>query len=277
MFISEQQIHHHLFHPGKQERPSIPEYCFTTLRITGKLLHMTTMVTHTEGPVWTFTTMQPPWQCGDPLLDTRDGQTYNTVQIGTQCWMAENLNIGTMIPGANNMANNSIIEKYCYDNNTANCNTYGGLYQWNEMMQYTTTPGVQGICPAGWHLPTDTEWTTLTDYVNNQPSYQCNSTSGWIAKALAAAILWNSSSGTCAPGNNLSLNNATGFSTLPGGLRSLDGTFNFLSFRAFYWTSTEKEYEPDYMWYYGMYYNGAFVFRDYGNETYGRSVHCVKD
>jgi hypothetical protein len=113
----------------------------------------------TEGPVWSFTTRA--WQCADPLVDIRDGQTYTTVQIGTQCWMKQNLNIGTVIPGANNMTNNSIIEKYCYNNSTANCTTYGGLYQWNEMMQYSITPGVQGICPASWHLPTDSELTII--------------------------------------------------------------------------------------------------------------------
>jgi uncharacterized protein (TIGR02145 family) len=63
--------------------------------------------------------------------------------------MAENLNIGTRIDGANNQANNGTIEKYCYSDNTSNCDTYGGLYQWDEAMQYVTTEGTQGICPSG--------------------------------------------------------------------------------------------------------------------------------
>ncbi|MCD4697445.1 MAG: hypothetical protein K8S16_14520, partial [Bacteroidales bacterium] len=120
----------------------------------------------TEGPVWSITTVALTWQCGDVLIDTRDGQSYNTVQIGTQCWMAENLNIGTRIDGVNEMTDNSTIEKYCYDDLETNCDTYGGLYQWDEMMQYTTTPGVQGICPTGWHLPTDNEWCTLENGVD---------------------------------------------------------------------------------------------------------------
>ena len=106
--------------------------------------------------------------CGDPFTDPRDGQTYNSVQIGTQCWMAENLNIGEMINGSEEMTDNGVIEKYCYDNDPANCETYGGLYQWNEMMEYTTTPGVQGICPTDWHLPSDGEWTTLTDFLGGE-------------------------------------------------------------------------------------------------------------
>jgi hypothetical protein len=82
--------------------------------------------------------------CGTEILDDRDGQYYNTVQIGTQCWMAENLNIGTMITGTTEMANDSIIEKYCYCNSTANCDIYGGLYQWNEISKillYTDNSG----------------------------------------------------------------------------------------------------------------------------------------
>ena len=102
-------------------------------------------------------------KCGNPIIDVRDGQSYNTVLIGAQCWMAENLNLGTMIQGTTEMSDNSIVEKYCYNNNTANCDVYGGLYQWHEIMQYINTPGVQGLCPANWHLPTDAEWTILTD------------------------------------------------------------------------------------------------------------------
>ena len=82
--------------------------------------------------------------------------------------MAENLNVGTRINGSGSQTNNSTIEKYCYDDNEANCTTYGGLYQWDESMQYSTMPGVQGICPTGWHLPTDAEWTTLTTYLGGE-------------------------------------------------------------------------------------------------------------
>ena len=105
----------------------------------------------------TWKTFDGQFHCGLPLSDSRDGQIYNTVQIGTQCWMAENMNIGTRINGSGDQTNNGTIEKYCYDDNEANCDTNGGLYQWNEMMQYTTMEGAQGICPAGWHIATDAE------------------------------------------------------------------------------------------------------------------------
>ena len=78
--------------------------------------------------------------------------------------MKENLNVGTLINGDVEQTNNSIIEKYCYDNDTANCTTYGGLYQWNEAMQYVTTPGTKGICPDGWHIPTQCGISIITSH-----------------------------------------------------------------------------------------------------------------
>jgi len=104
------------------------------------------------------------FSCGTQI--SYAGKTYNTVQIGLQCWLKENLDVGTMIRVNKEQTNNNIIEKYCYDDNINNCNKYGGLYQWNEAMQYVTKGGVQGICPIGWHIPTKTEFETLEINVN---------------------------------------------------------------------------------------------------------------
>jgi len=82
--------------------------------------------------------------------------------------MQENLNIGVKTDGA--QTNNGVFEKSCYANLESNCDTYGGLYQWNELMQYIDIPGGQGLCPGGWHVPTDDEWDTLeavSDNVHN--------------------------------------------------------------------------------------------------------------
>ncbi|MCK6649671.1 MAG: hypothetical protein L6Q66_08445, partial [Bacteroidia bacterium] len=95
------------------------------------------------------------------------GKIYNTVTIGTQTWLKENLDIGTMILGAQNATNNDVIEKYCYNNLIENCEIYGGLYQWNEAMQYITTQGAQGICPTGWHMPTRAEFQKLFESAGN--------------------------------------------------------------------------------------------------------------
>jgi len=220
----------------------------------------TTQIKLTASPV-------APWNCGDPLVDDRDGQSYNTVQIGTQCWMAENLNIGTMINGSSSQTDNSIIEKYCYDNNTSNCDTYGGLYQWNEMMQYTTTPGVQGICPAGWHLPTDAEWCTLENEVD-AGTVSCTAT-GW--RGIDAGLNLKSTSGWYLGGNGTDL---YGFTALPGGARDTDGSFGGLATNAYFWSSDES---GSYAWLRRLYYSTDGVYRDSYYKSSGFNVRCLKD
>src|ERR1035437_4695141 len=108
---------------------------------------------------------------GIPTVDYA-GKIYNTVAIGDQCWLKENLDVGTRINGSLEQTNNSTIEKYCYNDDPANCTTNGGLYQWAEAVQYmngatnTSSPSpaftgnIQGICPTGWHLPTNAEYST---------------------------------------------------------------------------------------------------------------------
>ena len=114
----------------------------------------------------------PSFTCGNNLVDTRDNKVYPTVQIGTQCWMAANLNFGLTIAGTIHQADNCIAEKYCYNGTVANCTQYGGLYQWDELMKFDDTPAGQGLCPPGWHVPTETDWTTLINY------YQGNGSAG---------------------------------------------------------------------------------------------------
>ena len=110
-------------------------------------------------------------KCDEILVDIRDGREYETIKIGDQCWMKENLNIGTMVKNRlgemhSDASENGIIEKYCYDNDETNCEKRGGLYTWDEAMQYDTISGSQGICPAGWHIPTVKEVETLADYLS---------------------------------------------------------------------------------------------------------------
>lgn len=209
--------------------------------------------------------------CGEALVDSRDGQTYTTVQIGTQCWMAENLNIGTMISGSVNMTNNSVMEKYCFNNIATNCNTYGGLYQWDEMMQYMTTPGLTGICPAGWHLPADAEWCTMEQVVDLTIS--CTTT-GWRGADGGGKLKEIGYQHWLSP--NTGATNSTNFTTLPGGSRYyVNGTFNDLQTYGTFWSSTESSTTN--AWYRRLSYIFATVGRSYSQKTYGYSVRCVKD
>jgi uncharacterized protein (TIGR02145 family) len=189
--------------------------------------------------------------------------------------MKQNLNIGIRIDGINDQTNNGTIEKYCYANVEINCDVYGGLYQWDEIMQYTTIAGVKGICPTNWHLPTDAEWTTLTTYVSSQTANLCNSNVDYIAKSLAATTNWTTNNLTCTIGNNLAANNATGFTALPGGYRITDGSFNYLSNDGFWWSSSPND--ASYAWYRIMVYFNADVTRVRNIKSLGFSVRCLKD
>lgn len=206
--------------------------------------------------IWNTGDSITAWSCGHSLIDSRDGQTYNTVLIGTQCWMAENLNIGTMINGSSNQTDNATIEKYCYNNSTANCDTYGGLYQWNEMMQYVMTEGAQGICPDGWHLPSDGEWTTLTDYLGG------TSVAGGKMKETGTTH-WATP--------NTGATNVSGFTGLPGGHRS----FDYLFYRGYWWSSTEIGGTA--AWYRFLLYDDHQVGRYGISMTFGFSVRCLKN
>ena len=202
---------------------------------------------------------------GTPTV-TYGGQTYNTVQIGSQCWFKENLNIGTRINGALEQTNNSTIEKYCYGDLESNCIIYGGLYQWTEMMQYVTAAGVQGICPSGWHLPTDAEWTTVTTFLGG------TSVAGGKMKSTgtieAGTGLWHNP--------NTGATNESGFTAVPAGSRSSSGTFYSIGYYGYWWSSTESSTSD--AWYRSMYYYGGYVYRNYSNNMdNGFSVRCLRD
>lgn len=96
------------------------------------------------------------------------GKVYNTVQIGEQCWFKENLDIGQMINSTTTQMDNEIIEKYCFDNNIEDCNEHGGFYQWEELMNHAGSASLQGICPTGWHVPTDDDWKILEGNTDSQ-------------------------------------------------------------------------------------------------------------
>ena len=204
--------------------------------------------------------------CGSPITDVRDGKVYNTVLIGTQCWMAENLNIGTQINGSQEQTDNSVIEKYCYSDEESNCTIYVGLYQWHELMQYVSTPGVQGLCPTGWHIPTDVEYTTLTTFLGgeNVAGGKMKST-GTIP---AATGLWLDP--------NTGATNSSGFSGIPGGRRSTDGTFINKSALVYYWSSTYY-ISASYAWYRSLTFNSEGASRSFNGKEYGYSARCIQD
>jgi uncharacterized protein (TIGR02145 family) len=188
------------------------------------------------------------------------GQTYNTVVIGTQCWFRENLNIGTLINGATASSNNGIIEKYCLDNAEANCTIYGAFYEWDELMQYDTIAGVQGICPSGWHVPADPEWTILVNYLDGD-----NEAGGELKEA--GLTHWDSP--------NYGATNGSGFTSLPAGIRSDGGSFLGLGTSAYFWSSTQ--YSTFEKWDFLMNTVNKSTGQSKTRKTWGESVRCLKN
>ncbi len=208
---------------------------------------------------------------GIPTI-TYEGQIYNTVLIGTQCWLKENLNVGSMIPGSQDMMDNSLIEKYCYNDEIDSCDVYGGLYQWNEVMQYTTTPGVQGICPPGWHIPTDEEWKQLEGEVDSQYGYPDPEWDNIEFRGFDAGKNLKTTSGWFNNGNGT---DDYGFSALPGGYRYYAGNFYNLGKTATFWSATE--FNSSRVWARGLGYGNDEAGRSYYSKGYGFSLRCLKD
>lgn len=206
-------------------------------------------------PAWMYLFKEPIylWEtCGTVMYA---GKTYNTIVIGDQCWLRQNLDVGTMINGSISQTNNGVIEKYCYDNIPSNCADYGGLYQWDEAMQYTTTPGATGICPNGWHIPTLLEFQILEFTVGSD---------GNSLKEVGQGF--GSGEGT----------NTSGFSALLAGYLDLDETFNSLGTETYFWSSTIEP--PTFLRYY-LHLGGGYsnIGLDYAADQMGFSIRCIKN
>lgn len=227
------------------------------------------------------------------LTDTRDGNVYKTVTIGNQIWMAENLRY---LPSVAEPGSGSTTLPYYYiygykGTDLSNAlavpaySEYGVLYNWPAAVAgasgSTTNPsGVQGVCPAGWHLPSDSEWEQLIDYLADN-GYNCDGTTGGggdkVGKAMAGSGGWESSSNAGAPGNSdfPEYRNKSGFTALPGGYRDSDGTFGNMGISGFWWSTSEPE--NDTAWFRSMNYNNISVVRGSSSKELGYSVRCVRD
>lgn len=227
---------------------------------------------------------QIPFICGTSTVSDVEGHVYNTVQIGDQCWMRENMRAtkyadGTSITKAS-VDQESSTTRYYYD--PGNATDYGYLYNWPAAKgPSSVSANNQGICPTGWHVPSNGEWTELTQYVGSQSNYLCSNNTTYIAKALASTTGWNSSSSTCAVGNTPSSNNATGFSALPAGSH-YGSSFSNSGNIARFWSSTEYSSSNAYYRYIGyntasVYSNNDYINYNYDRKNYGYSVRCLRD
>ena len=207
---------------------------------------------------------------GTPTV-TYGGQVYHTIQIFSQCWLKENLNIGTMIPGTQEMSNNSVIEKYCFINSSDSCQKYGGLYSWWEMMQYVQEEGTQGICPPGWHIPSDNEWKILEGSTDSQSGIGSVTWDLWGLRGFDSGENLKNDTGWRYGGNGTNLYD---FSGLEGGMKW--GSSNWFNpGRGYWWSSTESNNSG--AWHRILDYSNSGVRRNNDDNSFALSVRCIKD
>ena len=242
----------------------------------------------------------PTFCCGiNSITDSRDGNTYQTVKIGSQCWMKENLKYLPSVVGTS-VYSTTVPYYYVYGYNgtnvataksQANYSTYGVLYNWPAAMGCTSScspsgsninpSGVQGVCPTGWHLPSKAEYEQLLNYLVGNPKYWCGFNDGEIctARSLAATSGWSTAGATCQVGNNQAKNDLTGFSGRPGGYAVQSGSsivFGNLNSTGKWWTTSiagggNECYCLDL---YYQYYSPVIMTNV---KSLGASVRCVKD
>ena len=191
----------------------------------------------------------PVFICGQFLFDIRDNQSYPSVQIGSQCWFSTNLNYGIQISSSIAQRDNCVNEKYCYNNNPVNCNRNGSFYQWDELMQYDDYQGQQGLCPPGWHIPTENDW----------------------------QILFNFFQGVAFSASQLLYTGFSGFNAFVTGTSHQNNSWDYWNFATFFWSSTNDGSNK--AWAHGM--NNKINDNSVSTYPSTRSnaffVRCLKD
>ncbi|HNW76569.1 MAG TPA: FISUMP domain-containing protein, partial [Bacteroidales bacterium] len=189
----------------------------------------------------------PAFNCGNPLTDVRDGQSYSTVKIGTQCWFADNLNYGNTLRSGLLQRDNCIPEKYCFNDNIVNCTSLGGMYQWDELMKYEAKDGAQGLCPPEWHVPTETDWTNLFNF--------------YVSNGFAGSPLKNTG--------------YSGFDAFLLGTRFNNVQWDFSTFAVMFWSSTS--HGPKKAWAHGMneFNPSVSYYPSHRNNAF--FTRCIKD
>jgi uncharacterized protein (TIGR02145 family) len=205
-----------------------------------------------------------------------EGQTYNTIQIFSQCWLKENLNAGSRIPGSSEMTDNQITEKWCHSDLDSNCNLYGGLYSWRESMDYAVSEGSRGLCPPGWHIPALEETRVLNGAADSQfgigdtewdkfgqrgfdAGYNLKSTWSWLY--------------------NFNGSDLFDFSALGASYRTGGGNFWILGDDTDFWTSSGNEQSQVYVMGLNFWNEMVYSFPTTieNNASAGFSVRCIRD
>ena len=226
----------------------------------------------------------PSFTCGTSTISDIDGNSYNTVLIGTQCWTKENLKVtkyndGTAIPDSTSSTWGTAVigARTGYIGvgtpSSGYVGTYGYLYNWYAVKGIFTTGVIAStdtlnICPIGWQVPTDSDWNKLVKYIHSGAD-----TTGLATQSTSAGTnlkennaLWANNSGT----------NTSGFSSLPGGFRDNVGSFFNITSIALFWSATQNG-ASNRAWYRNLYSSSGDVYRGDTFKSFGASVRCLRD
>jgi len=205
-----------------------------------------------------------------------EGNVYQGILIGTQCWTQSNLKVskyrnGDNIPTglSNSSWDNTTSGAYAiYDNNSVNDGLYGKLYN-----HYAVTDS-RGLCPTGWHVPTDGEWNIMVKYLDPNTDTVCGNCwqSSIAGGALKSTTMQPTPGGWASP--NTGATNSSGFTALPGGRRDFTGGFRYVTDNGYWWSSSVNGSGA---WYRYLYDNNSYVGRGGNNRTFGFSVRCCRD
>ena len=235
----------------------------------------------------TATTSACPYLCGGTgtFVDARDGKTYGYVDIGTQRWMCQNLAyLPAVVAPATGSTSTAYRYVYGYSGTsvatakaTTNYDTYGVLYNWTAAMNgaagsSSSPSGVQGACPAGWHLPSDAEWCTLENTIEAGTDAGCSVT-GWRGANTGGDMKETGTANWDAP--NTGATNTSGFTAFPGGDRTSGGSFALIGTNGLWWTTTE--FSATIARRRDLYYTEARVSRVLDNKSQGLSIRCIQD
>jgi uncharacterized protein (TIGR02145 family) len=226
----------------------------------------------------TFTTTSAPsFPCGTSTVIDVDNNTYNTVQIGTQCWTKSNLRVGryrngdSILTGLSNSTwQTTNLGAYAiYNNNSLNDDLFGKLYN-----HYAVTDS-RGICPTGWHVPSEGEWNSLVKYLDSNADTICGDCYHSIIAggALKQITMQPTPEGWASP--NTGATNSSGFTALPSGVRGNTGDFGNMAYAGYWWSSSFLSGSN--AWNRNLDYSSSFVSRSNYSRTSGFSVRCCRD
>lgn len=202
-----------------------------------------------------------------------EGRLYQTVQVFSQCWLKENLNAGVMIPAGEPMTDNGIIEKYCYMDDADSCLKYGGHYNWHEMMNYTSLEGSRGICPEGFHVPTDLDIQVMEGAVDSQYGI---GDPAWISPGNRGHDAGHHLKSTTGWDNNGNGADTYGMTFLPAGGFS-GAAFGNLGVYAYFPTSTEHDNSNMWIRYLNASSDQPSRSSYFSKDNHKMPVRCIRD